>query len=259
MSTVSTEPSQRTDTRSRTSKKLFAKIIESKDASVPLLREMWHLRLAFLTLNISEQEDFAKFQDYCTRANTFLITFRDEHKALQGYYTFMFKPVEHLNKKALLIHSKYYYVNTGFRGHPKITSAGWSILPIILKRYGLKRMYFVAFTFPSSFISLSRTFGKVYTIQGENASDWEKVILENFARELNGTDWGTQLKLILNQNIPHGENKTETSKINQLRRQYLKFNPEWEKGRSLPIMMRFDWAMIKSVLSTSMRRKKRTG
>lgn len=248
----------RPDTRSRSKRKLFTKVVECQDATEHLLRQMWSLRLNFLTLrNITEEEDYQRFKGYCTLPNTYLFTFRDEEQNLQAYFTFALNPVQQDKHKALLIHSKYYYVNTGFRGHPKITSAAWPMMPKFLWRYGLRRIYFIAFTFPPSFISLSRTFGKVLTIQGDIAEDWEKIMLENYVADFNGDDWDSEKKVIRNQSVPIGEDKAPSKGVNALRESYIQMNPEWQSGASLPIMMRFDWETIKNILATSLRRNKR--
>lgn len=240
-----------------TKKQLRVSIVEGANAGDTLLREMWRLRLDFLNLTIPEAEDWRKFSGFCTRPNTLLINFFDEAGGLQGYFTFSFNPVEHENRKALLIHSKYYYVRPAYRGHSKITSAAWRLLPGIFRRFGLRRIYFVAFSFPTSFVSLSRTFGRVLTVQDEQTPAWEKTILENFARSLTNQDWDEQRKLIVNQNVPIGEDRPVTPSVQQLHSQYLSINPDWMSGISLPIMMKFDWATIKSVLHTSLRRSRR--
>lgn len=249
---------KRNDTRSKSRGKLFTKVVECQHADEELLRRMWTLRRKFLTLkNISEEEDFKRFKGYCTIPNTYLFTFWDEHEQLQAYFTFALNPVQEGKHKALLIHSKYYYVNTGYRGHPKITSAAWPMMPKFLWRYGFRRIYFIAFTFPPSFVSLSRTFGKVLTIQGDVARDWEKTMLESYVSGFNGADWDAEKKVIRNQSVPIGEDKPASKGVSVLRDVYLGMNPDWSDGVSLPIMMRFDWETMKNVINTSFRRNKR--
>ncbi len=241
----------------KTEKQLTAKIIEGASAPERILRDMWRLRLDFLNLSISEEEDWLKFSEICKRHNTLLITFVDKQGELQGYYTFAFNPTEHQQKKALLIHAKYYYVRPAYRGHPKITSSSWKLLPGMIWRFGFRQIYFVAFSFPTSYVSLSRTFGRVMAIQDAGTPDWEKVVLEDYAASQTGEDWDQKQKLIINQNIPVGENRPTSNNIEDLRLQYLSNNPNWTSGISMPIMMKFDFATIKSILKTSLRRKKR--
>ncbi len=251
--------SERQDTRSKSREKLITKVVECQDATETLLRAMWQLRRNFLTLKgITEDADYARFKGYCTLPNTFLFTFWDEQNELQAYFTFALNPVSEAGHKALLIHSKYYYVNTRFRGHPKITTAAWPMMPKFLWRFGFHRIYFIAFTFPPSFVSLSRTFGKVLTIQGEVAQPWEKVMLERYVAGFNGEDWDASKKVIRNQSVPIGDDKASTRGVSTLRSSYLQMNPEWENGVSLPIMMRFDWETIRNILGTSFRRTKRS-
>ncbi|GLQ31083.1 hypothetical protein [Litoribrevibacter albus] len=256
-SSATTERLKKTDTRSKTRKKLFTHVVESKDADDTLLRDMWRMRLKFLTLSIPEEEDYAIFKDYCTRPDTFLFTFRGEDNEMGAFFTFSFHPVNKPGHKALMIHSKYYYVDTPYRGHPKITSAAWPMMPKFIWRYGLRRIYFAAFTFPTSFVSLSRTFGRVYTIQGDLAQPWEKEMLEALAANLNGNNWDTNEKLICNMGVPQAEEKAASKGVTELRKEYERYNPNWRDGKSLPIMMRFDLATMKSVIGTSLRRNKR--
>ncbi len=257
LDTVSSQSKEKMDTRSKTRKKLYTQVVESKDADEGLLRDMWRMRLKFLTLRVPEEEDFKIFKDYCTRPDTFLFTFRGGNDEVGAFFTFSFHKVDKANRKALMIHSKYYYVDTPYRGHPKITSAAWPMMPKFLWRYGLRRIYFATFTFPTSFVSLSRTFSRVYTIQGDLADEWEKSMLENLAQQLNGDYWDAKEKLITSMGVPQGEDKAASDGVTQLRQEYERYNPNWREGKSLPIMMRFDVATMKSVISTSLRRNKR--
>lgn len=238
-------------------KPLNTQIVEGGKADDELIRAMWCLRLDFLTLTTSEEQDWNKFKRICTRDNTLLITFVDNEGTLQGYFTFCFSPVEHDNRKALLVHSKYYYVRPAYRGHSKITSAAWQLLPGMIRRYGFRQIYFVAFSFPTSYVSLTRTFGHSMAIQDDSTPAWEKSVLEEFAKHSAGSDWNNQTKLIENQNVPFGEDRPPSQNVKTLRSQFETYNPNWEEGISMPIMMRFDMAMVKSVLATSLRRRKR--
>ena len=239
-------------------KPLQTKVVEGRKADEDLIRDMWRLRLDFLRLTTSEEQDWQKFRDVCIREKTILITFLDDKGTLQGYFTFCFKPIDHEDRKALLVHSKYYYVRPEYRGHPKITSSAWPLLPGMIWRYGFRRIYFVAFSFPTSYVSLTRTFGHSMPIQSDTTPAWEKSVLEQFAKDSVGMDWDSQNKLIVNQNIPFGEDRPPSASVKDLRSTFEAYNPNWSEGKSMPIMMRFDLGMVKSVLSTSLRRQKRS-
>lgn len=233
---------------------LYCRHYHGEDADETLLRQMWRLRLDYLVLNASEEQDWRTFSSLLRRPDTRLITFWDEGGILQGYFTFAFHPVSHGGRSGLLVHSKYYYVRTAFRGHPKITTAAWKLWPGILLRYGLKRMYFVAFSFPSSFVSLSRTFGSVMTLQNADTPEWEKTVLQHYVVDQAMSHWDARAGVIRNQNLPIGEDRPPSRSVAGLRQQYEAMNPEWQQGVSLPIMMRFDWPTIKSVLHNNARR-----
>jgi len=239
-------------------KPLKSRVVEGPKMGDQLIRDMWLLRLEYLKLTTSKELDWQKFRDLCVRENTLLITFHDECDCLQGYFTFFFKPVDHEGRKALLVHSKYYYVRPDYRGHPKITSVAWRLLPGMIRRYGFRQIYFVAFSFPTSYVSLTRTFGHSMPIQCDTTPTWEKSVLEGYAKESVGLDWDSDSKLIVNQNVPVGEDRPPSKNVQVLRSAFEAFNPDWEKGRSMPIMMRFDLSMVKSVLGTSLRRLRRS-
>jgi len=169
--------------------KLNARIVPGPNASHSELEAMWRLRLEYLDLRLSEQADWERFCYYCQKDRTVLALFEDEAGALQGYFTFTFEPIDQSGRKALLIHSKYYYVRTAARGHPKITSSAWRLLPGLIRRYGLRRIYLVAFAFPTSFVSLSRTFGGGMAVQGPIARKWGREALSSFARQWWGRGW----------------------------------------------------------------------
>ena len=238
-------------------KQLRSKIIEGAFAPDQVLRAMWQLRLDFLNLSISKDEDWLKFSAICKRENTLLITFYDQDDEMQGYYTFAFSPTEHENRKALLVHAKYYYVRPPFRGHPKITSSSFKLIPGMIWRFGFRQIYLVAFSFPTSYVSLSRTFGGAMAIQDKSTPDWEKAVLEAYACSQTGKDWDKKQKLICNQNIPIGEDRAASASVKNLLSQYQSINPNWMHGISMPIMMKFDLATLKSIIKTNLRRKKR--
>mgnify|MGYP000367810989 FL=1 len=246
-----------TQTNSKTKKQLKSRIIEGASAPEKVLRDMWQLRLDFLNLSITKDQDWLKFSAICKRENTLLITFYDHDDVLQGYYTFAFCPVAHENRKALLVHAKYYYVRPAFRGHPKITSSSFKLIPGMIWRFGFRQIYVVAFSFPTSYVSLSRTFGGAMAIQNESTPDWEKTVLEDYASSQTGNDWDNKQKLIFNQNIPIGEDRPASDNVKDLNLQFQSMNPDWKDGISMPIMMKFDLATIKSVIKTNLRRKRR--
>lgn len=241
---------------------LKAKIVSGERCSELLLQEMWRLRLEFLELKIERDDDWDQFKTVLRRPNTLLILFRDKQKQLQGYFTFAFKPIVRDERQALIVHSKYYYVRPKYRGHPQITAAAWRLWPGIIMRYGMKQMYFIAFSFPTSFVSLSRTFGQVMTLQSVQTPAWERQTLIEFVRSETAESWDETQRLIRNQNVPQGEHKplskaVQSKDIKSLQTLYLSMNPDWEQGVSLPIMMKFDWPTIKSVLKNNWRRSKR--
>ncbi|RMF14738.1 MAG: hypothetical protein D6758_11035, partial [Gammaproteobacteria bacterium] len=123
-----------------------------------------------------------------------------------------------------------------------------------LRRYGLRRIYFAALTFPTSFVSLSRTFGRVYTLHEAATPPWERAILRQFARDTYGDDFDESAGIARHQNVPQGENRPVPDDIAQRVARYERMNPEWRDGCSLPIMMRLDVPTAVSTLKTSARR-----
>lgn len=234
--------------------KLNARIVPGPNASHSELESMWRLRLEYLDLRLSEQADWERFCHYCQKDRTVLALFEDEVGTLQGYFTFTFEPIDRSGRKALLIHSKYYYVRTAARGHPKITSSAWRLLPGLIRRYGLRRIYLVAFAFPTSFVSLSRTFGGAMTIQDRDTPEWEREVLSAFASQQAGPDWDAGAGVIRQQSIPQGEGRPVPDGIRQLQARYEGFNPDWQEGVSLPIMMKLDAPTVWSTMKTNVRR-----
>ncbi len=238
-------------------RKLRVTITEGTQADEKLLHSMWQLRRNLLDLHQSEEDDLHYFHDFCTRNHTYLFTFQDADDTLQGFFTFTFKTFDNVESKSLFILSKYYYVNPMYRGHSSITSAAFRILPKAIRRYGMRSMYITAFVFPSSYVSLSRTFGGLKTIQADNITNREQSMLENFAEEIYGENWDNTEKLVKNQNAPYEENKGKTRSIQALRQEYENINPNWRNGISVPILVKFNLHTIHNILSTNIRRMSR--
>jgi hypothetical protein len=243
-----------TSKKPKTRLKLNARIVSGPEASDLDLDAMWRLRLDYLDLRLPEQEDWQRFCRFCRKERTVLVLFEDADGVLQGYFTFTFEPIARTGRKALLIHSKYYYVRTAARGHPKITTAAWRLLPGLLRRYGLRRLYVIAFAFPTSFVSLSRTFGGAMTIQDPATPNWEREVLADFSREQAGADWDPEAGVIRYQSVPQGENRPVPTGIQALQARYEGFNPDWQDGVSLPIMMKLDAPTVWSTMKTNLRR-----
>jgi len=238
-----------------TNKPLNSVVIEGVSASESILKEMWRLRLDFLNLSISEKDDWIIFRQNCRKRNTVLVNFYDQGGKLQGYYTFFFNPVKHASRRALLVHAKYYYVRPDYRGNYKFTFSSLKLIPGLIRRYGLRPIYLVAFSFPTSYVSLSRTFGSAMAAQEDSIPEWEKFVLESYSSAENGSNWDDERKLIVNQNVPIGEDRPASLSVRHLKEHYQAMNPQWNKGISLPIMMKFDFATLKNVIKTNVRRK----
>lgn len=236
------------------SQKLKVVITDGTRADDKLIMNMWQLRRNLLDLHQAEEDDLHYFHNFCTRNNTYLFTFYDSEEKLQGFFTFTFKTFDNDRSKSLLIFSKYYYVNPSFRGHSSITSAAFRLLPKIIRRFGLRSMYITAFVYPSSYVSLSRTFGGLKTIQAGDTTAQEQSMLESFAVEIYGKNWDNADKLVKNQNAPYEENKGKTANIQALRHEYESINPNWRNGISVPILVKFNFHTIFNIVSTSYRR-----
>ncbi|WP_369601262.1 hypothetical protein AAIA72_15850 [Hahella sp. SMD15-11] len=234
--------------------KLVTLIAKGTDTTPAIIREMWRLRCSYLDLKIPEAEDWVRFSGYCQRPEVTLVNFFDMEGNLAGFFTFAYYPMAHEGRKALIIHAKYYYVHREWRGHPAFTTAAWKLLPGILRRYGLRSIYFAALTFPTSFVSLARTFGRVYTIQETTTPPWERAVLKQFAMLSYGEEFDAEACVARRQNVPQGENRPQPESIRKLVERYEALNPAWREGVSLPIMMKLDLPTVWSTLSTSFRR-----
>jgi len=222
--------------RKQKSRKLSAEYVESEELTEGIIREVWRLRLEMLTLSKSEEEDWQYFSEVVSRADSGLMLARDPNGTLQGFYSLAFFPVDHGGKKALLMYSKYFYFRKAYRGHSIVFTSCLGLLPKIIKKYGLRYLYFTVSSYQQSYTFLNLTLGKTWALQEEGVPAWESFALEKFAADFFGSDWDTDKQLIANQSVPSKEVAHPTDDVLNLHHYYESLNPYWSEGYSMPII-----------------------
>lgn len=222
--------------------------------SEAFLREIWTVRVEMLDLNRSPEEDWRYFSSFVQRDDTAVLAFYDIHGAVQGFFTISYIPVEHDGRKRLLLFSKYFYFRKAFRGHYKTVLAPWMLLPLSLRRYGLRSLHFVTSAYPQSFVSLSRTAGNVRSLKTDGLLEWEITALTHFARTFYADDFDEEARLIRNQNVVDTAGLPQSEEGRMLAAEYERLNPGWPDGCTLPIIFSVNGRMLAHVLSRALRR-----
>lgn len=242
---------------SRAKRPLSFRYYDGPDIPEALLRELWELRVSLLTLTKSPEEDWAYFRKFATRDDGALLAFLDPAHRARGFFTMTYLPMEHDGRRGLLLYSKYFYFQASHRGHPMTMVAPWVLLPRAVRRYGLRRIYFVTSAFPQSYVSLARTSGNVMTLKDEHLRPWEKEALTRFATEIYGSDFDAEQGLVGNQNVADSPSLRMSDEAKALRERYEQRNPEWRDGYSLPLLFRFDAGLIWNNVRRGLRQLRR--
>ena len=171
-----------------------------EDLDEDRLKQIWRLRVEMLELTGTPDEDWRYFSAFVRRQDTVVLAFYDRSD-VQGFITISTIPTEHDGVSGLLLFSKYFYFRSAYRGHYKAMLAPWVLLPIAVRRYGLRRLHFVASTYPQSFVSLSRSAGNVRALRSDGISPWQHAALTSFVRAFFGDNFDEQAGVIRNQNV----------------------------------------------------------
>ena len=111
----------------------------------------------------------------------YVFVFVDPDDTAQGFFTIAMLPVDVERRRMLLMFSKFFYFRPAYRGHPKTILAPWRLVPIALRRFGPRSLHFVTTAFPQSYVSLTRTSGRTWSLRDAAAPAWAREALAAFA------------------------------------------------------------------------------
>lgn len=239
---ISTLFQKATNIFSKKERQLTFQTMDSADVPENLIKQMWKLRLQFYKLKDDSYLDknWKDFHAYFQRKNRSAVMFLDHENKLQGFSVISYDPLKHKGKKAVLITIEYSYLQKAYRGHPVFVASCFYLLPSVLFKFGLRSLYFVAFTFPNSYAFINSTFGKVWTLQEKETPSWERYALEWFAKRAAGKKWNKKKKLVYyKDNVPPKSPnlKRMPDRIRELHEKYESLNPHWHDGAVMPMIV----------------------
>jgi len=208
------------------------------------VREAWELRLEMLTLTTSREDDWAYFSRFVAGPDRCLFSFVDPDGALQGFFSIAFMPFQHAGRRGLLMYSKYFYFRRAYRGHPKTVLAPWKLVPLSIRRFGLRHLHFVTTAFPQSYVSLYRTSGRVYSLREPDTPEWQRHALHAFATEFCGEHFDAQTGLVGGSNVADSPSAARSEEARALAAKYEQLNPNWRDGFALPIIFNVDARLV---------------
>jgi len=211
-----------------------------------LLKPLWRLRVSMLELRRSEEEDFALFRRVLVGPDRAIFVFVDEHEAPVGFFTHAFMPCEVGGRRSLLLYTKFYYFHRDYRGHPKSALAPWLLLPYTWKRYGLRRLHFVATAFPQSYVSLWRSSGRLYSLRDDDTPQDIRTALEAFAQRFCSEDFDREQGLVRSETVVDSPWAPQTPESLGLNERYERLNPDWKLGYTLPILFTLDARLVRT-------------
>lgn len=240
---------------------LRARVLEGDAITDDLLRELWRLRLEMLTLTRPEEQDWAEFRGNVRGEGRFVFAFVDPDGVAQGFFTIATLPVDVTRRRLLLMYSKYFYFRPTHRGHPRTLLAPWVLLPIQLRRHGLRSLHFVTTAFPQSYVSLTRTAGRTWSLRQDTTPAWAREALEAFGAHFCPEGFDPATGLVHGSNVADAESLPRSREARRLAEAYEQLNPYWRDGVSLPILFSVDarlvWHNATRVLRRSLRRSLR--
>jgi hypothetical protein len=236
------------------SRPLRVLLLESQEITEERLREIWRLRLEMLTLTRPETQDWEEFRRAVVGPDRYVFVFVDPDDVAQGFFTIAMLPVDVERRRMLLMFSKFFYFRRAYRGHPKTILAPWRLLPIAWRGFGLRSLHFVTTAFPQSYVSLTRTSGRTWSLRDAGAPSWARAALTEFAQAFYPTTFDAEHGVVRGANVADGESLPRSPEARRLAERYEELNPWWREGTTLPILFSVDPLLVRTNLGRVLRR-----
>ena len=236
---------------------LRALVLPSAEISDERLREIWRLRLEMLTLTRPEAQDWEEFRSAVVGPDRFVFVFVDPDDVAQGFFTIAMLPVDVERRRMLLMFSKFFYFRPAYRGHPTTILAPWRLVPIALRRFGPRSLHFVTTAFPQSYVSLTRTAGRTWSLRDEGTPPRVRQALVVFAETFYPTAFDREEGVVRGANVADGDSLPRSAEARRLAERYEELNPDWRAGVTLPILFTVDGRLIVHNLARVVRRATR--
>ncbi len=233
---------------------LTALVLPSQDADEDLLRDLWRLRLEMLTLTRSEEQDWEEFRAAVVGPDRYVFAFLDPDGSPQGFFTIAMLPVEATGRRMLLMFSKFFYFRPAYRGHPRTIMTPWRLLPIALRRFGWRSLHFVTTAFPQSYVSLTRTAGRTWSLRQDDTPPWAAEALRQFASSFYPHTFDVQEGVVTGANVADSDSLPRSAEAQRLSHRYEELNPRWREGVTLPILFSVDARLVRHNVTRIARR-----
>ena len=241
------------------SRPLRVLLLASHEVPEERLREIWRLRLEMLTLTRPEAQDWEEFRRAVVGPDRYVFVFVDPQDVAQGFFTIAMLPVEVGRRRMLLMFSKFFYFRRAYRGHPKTILAPWRLLPIAWRGHGLRSLHFVTTAFPQSYVSLTRTSGRTWSLRDDQAPTWARAALTQFAQAFYPGSFDSEEGVVRGANVADGESMPHSAEARRLAQRYEELNPTWREGTTLPILFSVDARLVRTNAARVARRALRRG
>ncbi len=234
-------------------------LMPSHEVSEERLREIWRVRLEMLTLTRPESQDWEEFRRAVVGPGRYVFVFVDRQDTAQGFFTIAMLPVDLERRRMLLMFSKFFYFRPAYRGHPKTILAPWRLVPIALRSHGLRSLHFVTTAYPQSYVSLTRTSGRTWSLRDAAAPAWARGALTAFAEAFYPGSFDAAAGVVRGANVADKESLPRSAAARRLAARYEELNPQWRDGVTLPILFSVDARLVRTNLIRVARRLTRRG
>ena len=240
-------------------KPLRSRMLPSEEVPEDLLRELWELRLEMLTLTRSREQDWQEFRAAVVGPDRLVFVFADPDGTAQGFFTIAMLPVDVTGRRLLLMFSKYFYFRPAYRGHPRTILAPWALLPLALRRFGPRSLHFVTTAFPQSYVSLTRTAGRTWSLRQDATPGWAREALVAFGEAFYPDSFDAERGVVSGANVADSSSVARSAEARRLAERYEELNPDWRDGISLPILFSVDARLVRHNAARVLRRTLRRG
>ncbi|MCP4132706.1 MAG: hypothetical protein GY754_17200, partial [bacterium] len=220
------------------------------------------LRLQFMDLKerVSPEEDFRKFSYYCRKCQ-FVYEFTHDSR-LVGFFVVHYDVRSFEGIKFAAIELEYSFFLPQYR---RLSVMPKAYINAVLRVYAM-HPFLPVFIFGSGYVTgylmLRSFFPSLKTLFDKEITPWEKGALLYFSEEFCGDHWCKDTFLYDMATIPKMTNEEAAAryKNNIAYDEYMRVNPEWDKGYAItgiiPFYLRDVFFSIRTVMRRNRERKK---
>ncbi len=228
-----------------------ATLTDGSELGEPAIRELWSFRLSIMRLkpHVPPERDFERFARHCWDARR-ILRLRDERGVLCGMAVPLVYDGTFQGEQYRLVVPEYFYLTPELRGRA-VALWAWvrSLVPLTWKRG--THIFLGGTGYPAGALTLDRFLGPVWLYGDAQVPPLASQVLGWIVTHMAGDGWDSAGHQVVMDTLPPPPSEWWLARNQErgLYRRYVERCPQWQEGRTLPLVTQFStWKVVKSFL-----------